>query len=106
MVAPAAGCSAAGTSNAPATRRQGRGGSHGGTVRAVTTPPQARQQPHEHTEHGVRRPDPYHWMRDLDSPDLLAHLEAELGWYDPLPDIWAPSWRRCVRRWCSRVPRY
>jgi oligopeptidase B len=29
----------------------------------------------------VRRPDPYHWMRDLDSPDLLAHLVAERGWY-------------------------
>ncbi|MFC6006889.1 prolyl oligopeptidase family serine peptidase [Angustibacter luteus] len=47
----------------------------------MTTPPQARQQPHEHTEHGVRRPDPYHWMRRLDAPDLLAHLEAERDWY-------------------------
>ena len=38
--------------------------------------------PHEHTEHGVRRPDPYHWLRDVDSPDVLAHLAAERAWYD------------------------
>jgi len=29
----------------------------------------------------VRRPDPYHWMRDLASPELLAHLVAEREWY-------------------------
>ena len=49
---------------------------------AVTTPPRAPRHPHEHTEHGVPRPDPYHWMRDRDSPDLLAHLAAERAWYD------------------------
>ena len=31
--------------------------------------------------HGVRRPDPYWWMRDLTSPALLAHLDAERHWY-------------------------
>ena len=36
----------------------------GSTVPAVTSPPVARRSSrHEHTEHGVRRPDPYHWMR-------------------------------------------
>jgi oligopeptidase B len=29
----------------------------------------------------VRRPDPYHWMRDLSSPALLSHLDAERSWY-------------------------
>ena len=38
--------------------------------------------PHEHTEHGVRRPDPYHWMRDVGSADFLAHLAAERRWYE------------------------
>ena len=35
----------------------------GSTVPLVTTPPQAPREPHEHTEHGVVRADPYHWMR-------------------------------------------
>ena len=44
-------------------------------------PPQARQEPHEHVEHGVTRPDPYAWMGG-DSEDLLEHLTAEREWYD------------------------
>lgn len=28
------------------------------------------------------RADPYHWMRDADSSELLAHLVAERRWYD------------------------
>ena len=28
------------------------------------------------------RPDPYHWMRDVDSPELVSHLTAERSWYD------------------------
>jgi oligopeptidase B len=51
-------------------------------VPLVTTPPQAPSEPHEHTEHGVVRADPYHWMRRTDDPLLLAHLEAERLWYD------------------------
>ena len=50
--------------------------------RDPSRPPVARQEPLEHTEHGVVRPDPYHWMRDADSPELLAHLLAERRWYD------------------------
>ena len=45
-------------------------------------PPQAVRRAFEHTEHGVSRPDPYHWLRELDSPDVLAHLAAERAWYD------------------------
>ena len=51
-------------------------------MRSVTTPPQAPREPHEHTEHGVVRTDPYHWMRRTDDPLLLAHLGAERLWYD------------------------
>jgi oligopeptidase B len=51
-------------------------------VPSVTTPPQAPREPHEHVEHGVVRPDPYHWMRRADGPALLAHLRAERLWYD------------------------
>ena len=28
------------------------------------------------------RPDPYHWLRDAGSPEVLAHLVAERAWYD------------------------
>ncbi|NUR09789.1 MAG: S9 family peptidase [Nocardioidaceae bacterium] len=48
----------------------------------MTTPPRAPQQAYEHVEHGVRRPDPYHWMRATDSPAFLSHLEAERTWYE------------------------
>lgn len=32
--------------------------------------------------HGVQRPDPYAWMRDLTSPAFLAYLDAERRWYE------------------------
>ena len=44
-------------------------------------PPVAPQVPHEHTEHGVVRPDPWAWMRE-ETPTLLAHLAAERAWYE------------------------
>ena len=36
----------------------------GSTLTPVTqpAPPEAPREPFEHTEHGVARPDPYHWM--------------------------------------------
>jgi oligopeptidase B len=45
-------------------------------------PPQARQDAFTHREHGVPRPDPFHWMREADSPELLAHLRAERAFFD------------------------
>ncbi len=40
-------------------------------------PPIAKKIPHQVTEHGHMRVDPYHWMRDRDDPDVEAYLEAE-----------------------------
>jgi oligopeptidase B len=42
-------------------------------------PPLAKQVPHQHTEHGQVREDPYFWMRsdDRSDPDVLSHLAAE-----------------------------
>ena len=49
-----------------AAEQQSGGGGHppGSTLAPVTepTPPVAPREPFEHTEHGVARPDPYHWM--------------------------------------------
>ena len=86
-------------------------------------PPEARREPFEHREHGVARPDPYHWMRD-DTPELLAHLAAERGFYDsacahlhslvstlraemvsrlPPADV-SPTWRRLRFSYYTRHP--
>ncbi len=64
----------------------------GGTVTAVPTsssdaapqvptPPVAARVPFVHSEHGVDRPDPYHWLGG-DDPAVLAHLVAERAFYD------------------------
>ena len=45
-------------------------------------PPEARQEPLDRTEHGVTRTDPYAWLHDADSPEVMAHLVAERAWYD------------------------
>ena len=45
-------------------------------------PPIAPTTPYEHTEHGVVRPDPYHWLREVSSPAVLEHLRAERDWYE------------------------
>ena len=43
----------------------------------MITPPDAEKRPHTHTRFGTDRPDPYHWLRDRDDPDVLAYLAAE-----------------------------
>ena len=54
----------------------------GSTVPAVTSPPRAAQRAARAHRARRARPDPYHWMRDIDSPELLAHLAAERRWYE------------------------
>ncbi|QIM20659.1 S9 family peptidase [Phycicoccus sp. HDW14] len=44
---------------------------------SLPTPPTAPRRPHVREQHGERVEDPYWWMRDLEDPELLAHLEAE-----------------------------
>jgi len=45
-------------------------------------PPVAREVPHERTHHGDTVLDPYEWLRDKASPDVVAHLEAENAYTD------------------------
>lgn len=40
-------------------------------------PPVAKKIPFQHCLHGHTREDPYHWMRDRENPEVIAHLEAE-----------------------------
>jgi oligopeptidase B len=52
------------------------------TPGARLAPPVAPTRPHHHAEHGAERPDPYSWMHDASSPEFLAYLAAERGFYD------------------------
>ncbi len=71
---------------------------------AVRTPPQAAQVPYEHAEHGVARRDPYHWMRDTGSPELLAHLREERRWYESATGHLGPLLDELRSEMQSRVP--
>ncbi len=56
---------------------------------ASTTPhpPIAPRKPHSFTHHGITVTDDYAWLRDpgypnVTDPEILAHLEAENGWFE------------------------
>ena len=85
-------------------QREGR--QRGSTFPPMPTregPPVARQEPFEHTEHGVARPDPYAWMRRLDEP-VLAHLAAEREWYDVATGHLGPLVQQLRAEMADRVP--
>jgi oligopeptidase B len=46
-------------------------------TQSTVTPPTARQEPTPTTLHGHTLEDNYRWMRDKDSPEVIAHLQAE-----------------------------
>lgn len=46
----------------------------------VRSAPVAKKIPHERTHHGHTFVDNYEWMRDKESPEVIAHLEAENEW--------------------------
>jgi oligopeptidase B len=46
-------------------------------VLAGANPPQAPEKPHEITEVGHTRNDPFFWLREKDNPEVLKYLEAE-----------------------------
>ena len=72
-------------------------------VSTPTGPPSAAHEPHEHVAHGVRRPDPFHWMRRLDAP-VLAHLSAEREWYDVATGHLGPLVQKLRAEMTGRVP--
>ena len=49
-------------------------------VASPVQPPAAQRVPHERTHHGDTFVDDYEWLRDKESPDTLAYLEAENAW--------------------------
>ena len=61
-------------------------------VFAGANPPQAPKKPHEITEVGHTRHDPFFWLREKDNPEVLKYLEAENrpGWAKA-------CWKRPIR---------
>jgi oligopeptidase B len=55
------------------------------------TAPSAARHDFTHTEHGVDRVDPYHWLGDLSDPAVRAHIDAENAYVEavtaPLADL-------------------
>jgi len=60
-------------------------------VAAAPMVPDAEQIPYEMTAHGDTRVDPYYWMRDRESPEVISYLEAEnthaAYYFDQLADV-------------------
>ena len=52
------------------------------TEHVQAAPPSAAKRPVTRTHHGVDFVDDYEWLRDKESPDTLAYLEAENAWTD------------------------
>ena len=67
------------------------------------TPPTAERRAHVREHHGDRVEDPYAWMRDLEDPALLAHLEAENAYAEARTEHLAPLRTAIVEEIRSRV---
>ncbi len=54
-------------------------------------PPIAARRPHDVSLHGETRIDDWHWLREIDNPEVLAHLHAEnahaRAWLAPLDGL-------------------
>ncbi|MBL0094620.1 MAG: S9 family peptidase [Piscinibacter sp.] len=67
-----------------------RSAQHEGTPMS-RTPPIATRRPHDASLHGETRIDEWHWLREIDNPEVLAHLHAEnahaRAWLAPLDGL-------------------
>jgi len=73
------------------------------TQPAQPTPPRAERRPFTHTEHGLERADPYHWLGG-DEPAVLTHLVAERAFYDASTVHLEPSGSALKAEMLSRLP--
>ena len=48
------------------------------------TPPRAAKKPHRLEKHGDVRTDPYYWLRERDSDEVLEYLRAENAYYQAM----------------------
>ncbi|HMM97042.1 S9 family peptidase [Phycicoccus sp.] len=66
-------------------------------------PPTAPRREHVREHHGDRVADPYWWMRDLEDPELVAHLEAENRYAEAVTEHLAPLRRTLFEEIRARV---
>lgn len=67
------------------------------------TPPRPHRIPHERTHHGETVVDPYHWMSEAGSAEVIAHLEAENAYTAKLTEHLVPLTDRLLGELRSRV---
>ena len=70
----------------------------------IPTAPVARREPFERTDHGTTRVDDYAWLRDVERPEVLAHLEAERAFYDASTGHLGPLVETLANEMSRRVP--
>jgi oligopeptidase B len=66
--------------------------------------PEARREPVERTDHGITRTDDYAWLRDVELPEVLAHLKAERSYYEAATSHLRPLVGTLVESMSSRLP--
>ncbi|MFT4010904.1 MAG: hypothetical protein QM655_12780 [Nocardioidaceae bacterium] len=67
-------------------------------------PPTAPEEPCEHVEHGVVRPDPFCWMKRVGEPVFLDHLVAERRWYESATGHLRPLISELTAEMMARMP--
>jgi oligopeptidase B len=70
---------------------------------SVPQPPVARRQPVEHALHGDRRVDDYAWLRDKNSPEVIAYLNAENAYTDAVLRNTEPFQEKLYQEMLGRI---
>jgi len=71
----------------------------------VPAPPRARVVPHTLPDHGHPRVDEYYWLRDRESPDVRAYLEAENAYTDAAMAHTRPLQEKLFAEITARIPK-
>ncbi len=66
-------------------------------------PPVASPRPHVHEIHGDRRVDEYHWLRQKEDPEVIAHLEAENRYTNAMMRPSLPLQKTLYREMVGRI---
>ena len=67
-------------------------------------PPKAAKRPVFHKKFQDRRSDPYYWLREKDSPEVLKHLKAENAYAEQFFDQVKPLQQKLFQEMKARIP--
>jgi oligopeptidase B len=70
---------------------------------AIPEPPVARRQPVEQVLHGDRRVDDYAWLRNKNSPEVIAYLNAENAYTDAILRDTEPFQEKLYQEMLGRI---